>query len=132
MIRLIFGLLINTAALWAADVLVDGIHLTPFGQGSQNLFWSYVAIAALFGVINAVIGNFIRVVAFPLYILTLGLVALIVNASLLLLVAAATPWLGFGLTVDGFWWGVAGALVMSMSNWLLGILLRPFLLAGRR
>ena len=132
MIRLIFGLLINTAALWAADVLVDGIHLTPFGHDPGNLFWSYVAIAALFGVINAVIGNFIRVVAFPLYILTLGLVALVVNASLLLLVAAATPALGFGLTVDGFWWGVAGALVMSMSNWLLGILLRPLLLAGRR
>jgi putative membrane protein len=127
MIRLIFGLIINSVALWAADSLVEGIHLHPFGDQPSDVMWSYVAIAALFGVINAVIGNFIRIVAFPIYILTLGLVAIVVNAGLLMLAAGATPYLGFGLEVDGFWWGVAGALVLSLSNWLLGIILRPLL-----
>jgi putative membrane protein len=127
MTRLLLGLIINTAALWIADSFVEGIHLIPFGSGEANLVLSYAAVAAVFGIVNAVIGNFIRVVAFPLYLLTLGLVALLVNASLLTLVSQATPYMGFGLVIDDFSWGVIGALVMSLCNWLIGIALRPFM-----
>lgn len=127
MARLVFGLLINTAALWIADWFVDGIHLVPFGEGDPNLVLSYVAVAAVFGIVNAVIGNAIRIVAFPLYLLTLGLVAIVVNAGLLMLVAQATPFMGFGLVIDDFSWGIIGALAMSLSNWIIGIVLRPFM-----
>lgn len=130
MVRLVLGLLINTAALWLADFFVTGISLIPFGAGDANLVLSYLSVAAIFGVVNAVIGNFVRIVAFPIYLLTLGLVALVVNGSLLMMVAAATTLMGFGLIVDGFWWGVLGAVVMSMSNWILGIVLRPLMLTG--
>jgi putative membrane protein len=131
MVRLVLGLLTNAVALWMSDFFVDGIHLIPFADGDANLVLSYVSVAAVFGVINAVIGNFIRIVAFPIYLLTLGLVAVVVNGALFMLVASVTQQLGFGLVVDDFWWGVLGAIVMSMSNWLLGIILRPFLMAGR-
>jgi len=127
MARLILALIINTAALWIADSFVEGIHLIPFGSGEANLVLSYAAVAAVFGIVNAVIGNFIRIVAFPLYLLTLGLVALLVNAGLLTLVSQATPYMGFGLVIDDFSWGVIGALVMSLCNWLIGIALRPFM-----
>lgn len=132
MLRLVFGLLINSAALWLADFFVDGISLLPFGEGDANVVLSYITVAAIFGVINAVIGNFIRIVAFPIYLLTLGLVALVVNGALLMLVAGITPYVGFGLRVDDFWWGVVGAVVMSLCNWILGVILRPFLSAGSR
>ncbi len=127
MVRLVFGLLINAVALWLSDFFVDGIRLLPFGEGDANVVLSYIAVAAIFGVINAVIGNFIRIVAFPIYLLTLGLVALVVNGALFMLVASVTQQLGFGLIVDDFWWGVLGAVVMSMSNWVLGVILRPIL-----
>lgn len=127
MVRLILGLLINTAALWIADWFVEGIRLVPFGEGDPNLVLSYVAVAAVFGVVNAVIGNLIRIVAFPLYLLTFGLVAIVVNAGLLMLVSQVTPFMGFGLVIDDFSWGVIGALVVSLCNWLLGIILRPFM-----
>ncbi len=127
MVRLVFGLLINAVALWLSDFFVDGIRLLPFGEGDANLVLSYIAVAAIFGVINAVIGNFIRIVAFPIYLLTLGLVALVVNGALFMLVASVTQQLGFGLIVEDFWWGVLGAVVMSMSNWVLGVILRPIL-----
>jgi len=127
MARLLLGLIINTAALWIADSFVVGIHLIPFGAGEANLVLSDAAVAAVFGIVNAVIGNFIRIVAFPLYLLTLGLVALLVNASLLMLVSQATPDMGFGLVIDDFSWGVVGALAMSLRNWLIGIALRPFM-----
>jgi putative membrane protein len=127
MVRLILGLLINTGALFVADWFVDGIRIVPFADGEPNLVLSYIAVAAVFGVVNAVIGNAIRIVAFPLYLLTLGLVAIVVNAGLLMLVSQATPFMGFGLIIDDFSWGVIGALVMSVSNWLIGIVLRPFM-----
>jgi putative membrane protein len=128
MVRLVLGLLINGAALWLADFFVDGISLIPFGDGGDaNLVLSYLAVAAIFGIINAVIGNFIRIVAFPIYLLTFGLIALVVNGALFMLVASVTQQLGFGLVIADFWWGVLGAVVMSASNWLLGILLRPFI-----
>lgn len=132
MIRLVFGLIINGVALWLADFFVDGISLIPFGDGGDaNLVLSYLAVAAIFGVINAVIGNFIRIVAFPIYLLTFGLVALVVNGALLMLVASVTQQLGFGLEIADFWWGVLGAVVMSASNWILGILLRPFMVGSK-
>jgi putative membrane protein len=65
------------------------------------------------------------VVAFPLYVLTLGLLSLIVNGLLLVIVAAVSDVIGFGLQVDGFWWGVLGALVLAIVAWLIGIVVRP-------
>lgn len=127
MVRLILGLLINTGALFVADWFVEGIRIVPFADGEPNFVLSYIAVAAVFGIVNAVIGNAIRIVAFPLYLLTLGLVAIVVNAGLLMLVSQATPFMGFGLIIDDFSWGVIGALVMSVSNWLIGIVLRPFM-----
>jgi putative membrane protein len=132
MVRLVLGLLINGVALWFADFFVDGISLIPFGDGGDaNLVLSYLAVAAIFGIINAVIGNFIRIVAFPIYLLTFGLIALVVNGALFMLVASVTQQLGFGLVIADFWWGVLGAVVMSASNWILGILLRPFITGSK-
>jgi putative membrane protein len=69
----------------------------------------------------------VRIVAFPLYILTLGLLALVVNALLLILVAWLSTLAGFGLIVDNFWSGFWGALVLAIISWLIGIFLRPLL-----
>lgn len=132
MVRLLLGLVVNSLALWVADLLVDGIAIVPFGPSDLDTVLSYATVAAIFGIVNAVIGNFIRIVAFPIYLLTLGLVALVVNGALLMLVAALTPYVGFGLRVDDFWWGVLGAVVMSLCNWILGVILRPFMGSGAR
>jgi putative membrane protein len=84
------------------------------------------------GLVNGIIGNFIRIVAFPLYILTLGLIALVVNALLLLLVSWISQQLNFGLTIQGFGWGVLCAIVLGLISWLLSILLRPLVGKSRR
>jgi putative membrane protein len=90
-------------------------------------------VALIFGLVNGIIGGIIRVVAFPLYVLTLGLISLIVNGLLFLLVAWISGLLGFGLQVPGgFWWGVLGALVLGIISWLIGIILRPFTKSQQR
>lgn len=125
--RFWLSLIINAVALWLTTLIVAGVHVVPFGGGNGlELVLTYLLVAFIFGVVNGVIGNFIRIVAFPLYVLTLGILALLVNGLLLLLVSWITSWLGFGLVVDGFWWGVLGAIVLGILSWLIGIILRPF------
>lgn len=125
--RLIVRLLINALALWLTTLIVAGVHVTPYPPGGGlEVFLTFLLVAAIFGIVNGVIGNLIRIVAFPIYILTLGLVALLVNGLLLLLASwISTTVLGFGLYVDSFWWGVLGAFVLGLVSWLIGILLRP-------
>jgi putative membrane protein len=130
--KFVLRILINALALWLTTLIVAGVRVVPFEPaGTLETVLTYLLVALVFGVVNGIVGNFIRIVAFPLYILTLGLIALIVNGLLLLLVAWISSLTGFGLVVDGFWWGVLGALVLGLISWIIGILLRP-LMSDRR
>lgn len=130
--RFLVRLLINAVALWLTTLIVSGVYVVPFGEkDTLAVVLTYLLLAVIFGVVNGIIGNLIRIVAFPLYVLTLGLIALIVNGLLLLLVAWISSLLGFGLVVDGFWWGVLGALVLGLISWLIGLILRPLVGADR-
>jgi putative membrane protein len=129
--RFVLSVLGNAVALWLTTFLVAGIRVTSYQPGDVlSTVLTYLLLGILFGVVNGVIGTAIRIVAFPLYLLTLGLLALLVNGLLFLLVAWISGLLGFGLEVDGFWWGVLAALVMAIINGLLGFVLRP--LSGKR
>ena len=124
--RLFIRLVINSLALWLTTLIVAGVHVEAFAPaGTLETIITYLVVAAIFGLVNGIVGNFIRIVAFPIYILTLGLISLFVNGLLLLLVAWFSSLLGFGLVVDGFWEGVLGALVLSLFSWAIGIVLRP-------
>ena len=131
--RFLVRLLVNAVALWLTTLIVPGVTVVAFPpQDTLAVVLTYLLVALIFGFVNGVIGNFIRIVAFPLYILTLGLLALLVNGLLLLLVSWISGLLGFGLVIDGFWWGVLGALVLALLSWLIGILIRPIVGRGRR
>jgi putative membrane protein len=126
MTRFVVRLLINALALWATTSLVSGVHVQAYGAGgTTETVLTYLLVALIFGVVNGVVGTVIKVVAFPLYVLTLGLLSLIVNGLLLVIVAWVSDLIGFGLEVDGFWWGVLGALVLAVVAWLIGIVVRP-------
>ncbi len=130
--RFVIRLLINALALWLT-VLILHPHVEVASwdaaadatSWSWPLFWTYVLLALVFGIVNGVVGTAIKIVAFPLYVLTLGLISLIVNGLLFLLVAWISTLTGFGLSVESFWWGVLGAIVLGVIGWLIGILLRP-------
>ena len=128
MTRFVVRLLINALALWLTTLLVAGVTVVPYEPDDMLAkVLTFLLVAGIFGIVNGVIGNFIRIVAFPIYILTLGLIALVVNSLLLLLVAWISGLIGFGLQVDGFWWGVFGAVVLALLSWLISIVLRPVL-----
>jgi putative membrane protein len=139
MLRFLVRLVVNSVALALAVWIVPGLEMRAYAEGepiisggpSLELIVSYLFIALVFGLINGIVGNAIRIVAFPLYVLTLGLLALIVNGVLLLLVNLVSEWFGFGLFVEDFYWGIIGALVLSLSSWVIGMVLRPLVTQRR-
>jgi len=125
----------NAIALWVETLVFAAVgasaalHVHAYKPDTVSVVLTYLLLGLLFGVVNGVLGTAIRIVAFPLYLLTLGLISLLVNGLLFLLVAWISEGIGFGLVVGGFWWGVLGALVLAVLSWLIGLLLRP--LTGR-
>jgi putative membrane protein len=106
--KLIVRLLINAAALWVAAAIVSGIQL------SEDLL-QVLIVALIFGVINALIKPVVKILSFPLIIVSLGLFTLVINAALLLL----TDWLTPALTIDGLWPALLGAIIISLVSWFL-------------
>lgn len=121
----IVRLIVNAVALWLTTLIVAGVSVRPYEDTDLATVLTYLLVALIFGLVNSIVGTAVRVVAFPLYILTLGLLSLVVNALLLMLAAWVTSLFGFGLEVESFWWGVLGALVLSIIGGLLGLILRP-------
>jgi len=130
-VRFIVKVILNAFALWLMTLILAGhVQVVPFGPEWWQNVLTYLLIAFVFGIVNAVVGTIVKIVAFPLYILTLGLISIIVNGLLLWLVHWLSTLVGFGLTVvpgwpDGFWWGVLGALVLGVISWILGLIFRP-------
>ena len=90
------------------------------GMEISGGFWGYVWVSALFGIINAIIGTFLRIITFPLTVLTLGLFAIVVNAIVLNL----TDRWSDSLTIDEFWWtAIWGAIIMAIVSMILDLLL---------
>lgn len=125
--RFIVRVVVNAFAIWIVTLIPAlTVTVTAFPPGETlQLVLTLLAVAAIFALVNTIIGTIIKVVAFPIYVLTLGLISLIVNGFLLWLTAWITSSWGWGLAVGEFWWGVVAALLISVINWIFGIILRP-------
>ncbi len=109
--RLILKLLINAAALWAAGQLISGIDL----EGS---FWTILLVALIFGLVNTFIKPILKLLSFPVIILTIGLFTLVINAAMLGLTAAISG----ALSIENFWSALLGAMVISIVSAVLSTL----------
>ena len=114
-------LAISAAALAVATAVLPGIELTTGSTTSKLL--TLIAVALIFGVINAVLKPIIKTIGCLFYILTLGLVALVVNALLLWLTSVVAGWLKLPFHVTGFVPAFLGALIVSVVTWLLSVLI---------
>lgn len=123
--RFIVKVIVVALALWLTTLIVSGVSVVPYEDTELATVLTYLLVAAIFGFVNAIVGTFIRIVAFPIYVITLGLISFIVNGLLLLLVDWISGLMGFGLVVESFWWGVLGALVLGLISWLIGLVVRP-------
>ncbi len=111
--RLLLKWILSARAVWIVAQVVPGIHVTG-------------AVAALIaalviGLVNATVGLVVKVVTFPLTILTLGVFWFVINAAMLKLASLFVP----GFEVHGFIPALLGAILLSLVSALLHWLILP-------
>ncbi|GAA3809659.1 phage holin family protein [Streptomyces chiangmaiensis] len=111
----------NAGALAVAVWILDKITLTGAGTGKK--IGTLIVVALLFGLVNFLVKPIVKVLTFPLFILTLGLITLVVNALMLLLTSWLAGKLDLSFHVEGFWTAVLGGLIISIVSWALHIVL---------
>ncbi|MEU9980369.1 phage holin family protein [Streptomyces sp. NPDC050856] len=111
----------NAGALAVAIWLIAGITLTGESTGKKAL--SLILVALVFGVVNSLVKPVVKLLTLPLFILTLGLFTLVVNALMLLLTSWLADRLDLNFHVEGFWTAVLGALIIAVVSWVLDLVL---------
>ena len=111
---IIWRLLINAAALWAATRITPGIS---FDGDWRTL----LVVALIVGVLNVSVRPLLWFMTLPLLIVTLGLFTFVLNALMLWLTGVVSEWLGLGFHVDGFGAAFLGALVVSVVSFMLSL-----------
>jgi putative membrane protein len=119
-IRFLLRVLVSAAALGVATWVVSGITLTTASVWSK--IGTLVAVALIFGLVNATLKPLAKVVGCAFYILTLGLGALVVNGLLLWLTSVISGDLKLPFHVAGFWPGVWGAIIVGLVSWVLNLI----------
>ncbi|WBP95077.1 phage holin family protein [Mycolicibacterium neoaurum] len=110
-------------ALWVVTMLVPGISIVGGDSTLQRVGIIFI-VAVVFGLVNAVVKPIVQFISIPLYILTLGLIHIVINAWMLWI----TSWITentthWGLQIDEFWWtAIWAAIVLSIVSWLLSVL----------
>jgi putative membrane protein len=112
-VRLLVKWILSALAVWIVAQVVPGIHVSgPMAA---------LIAALVIGLVNATVGLMVKVVTFPLTILTLGLFWFVINAAMLKLASIFVP----GFEVHGFIAALLGALLLSLVSSLLHWLVLP-------
>src|ERR1700726_3056998 len=112
--RLLLNWILSAVAVWVVSQIVSGVYVSG---------WKSALIAALvIGFINATIGLVLKILTFPLTLVTLGLFWLVINALMLELASAL---LAPGFQVRGFYAAFVGTIVLSLVNLLLKGIVMP-------
>ena len=110
-------------ALWVVTLIVSGISFVG-GDTTLARVGVIFVVAVIFGLVNAIIKPIVQIISIPLYILTLGLIHIVINALMLWI----TSWITentthWGLYIDDFWWtAIWAAIVLSVVSWALSLI----------
>lgn len=110
-------------ALWLVTLFVSGMSFVGGTEPWQKAGIIFV-VAVIFGLVNAVVKPVVQILSIPLYVLTLGLIHVVINAFMLWITAwitdHTTHW---GLHIDHFWWtAIWAAIVLSLVSWALSLM----------
>jgi putative membrane protein len=110
-------------ALWVVTQLVSGISFVGGDDTLQRVGIIFV-VAVVFGLVNAVVKPIVQIMSIPLYVVTLGLFHVVINALMLWLTARITEHTThWGLFIDDFWWtAIWAGILLSIVSWVLSLL----------
>ncbi len=121
----IFRAAVIGLALWVVTLIVPGINFVG-GDTTLQRVGIVLVVAVIFGLVNGFIKPLVQLLSIPLYILTLGLIHVVINALMLWITAwiteHTTHW---GLQIDHFWWtAIWAAIVLSIVGWVFSFPVR--------
>ncbi|MEU4363366.1 phage holin family protein [Promicromonospora sp. NPDC023987] len=124
--KLVARILITALAI-GLSALILGSHMDIVSNGTTlGTILATVVVAVIYGLVHMIVKPIVQLISLPLYILTLGLVSVLVNALMLWITTLITnqSWFSdqpnWGLEVTGgFWWFVLAALVISVVQTIL-------------
>ncbi|WP_018347716.1 phage holin family protein [Longispora albida] len=111
--------IVTAIAVGVAAWLVDGI--TVGGDSTPKKIGTLLAVALIFGLVNAVLKPIIKTIGCAFYVLTLGLIGLVVNALLFLLTDWIAEKINLPFEVTGFWPAFWGAIIVAIVGWILSL-----------
>ena len=109
--RMLLHWVISALAVWITSHVVPGFYVS----GAVAALIAAVVI----GLVNATLGLFLKVITFPLTILTLGVFWLIINAVMLELASAFVPGFHIQNFIAAFWGGIVLTVVNMLLKWLV-------------
>ncbi|KAA0096831.1 phage holin family protein [Mycolicibacterium sp. P1-18] len=111
-------------ALWVVTKLVSGIAFVG-GDSTLQRVGIILVVAVIFGVVNAIVKPIVQLISLPLYIVTLGLFHVVVNALMLWITSRITEnTTHWGLYIDDFWFtAIWASIVLSVVSWLLSLVI---------
>ena len=117
--KLLLRWIITAFALFCAAWLVPGIDVDGSG-------WVlYAVMAAVLGLVNAIVRPILKFLTCPLIVLTLGLFTLVINALTLWLSSwIAVNWLNVGFYVEDFWAALLGSVIVSVVSVVLSVFVK--------
>jgi len=113
-LRFLVKVVLMAGVFYGVTVLLDGIQVLPNPAGPLGEPGTYLWVALVFALVNAVVGPVLRLLSMPFVLLTLGLFLLVVNAALLGITAALTD----RLQVDGVGPAIVGGLLLALGGWV--------------
>jgi len=115
--------IINAVAIWLATLVLSGLDVVGGGDTTTTVI-VFLVVALVFGIVNAVVKPIVKLLALPLYVLTLGLFTVIVNAAMLWVTSWLSQRTEYGLRIDNFGTAVLGALIISVVSFVLSVALK--------
>ena len=118
----VIRVIVNAVAIWLTSLLLGEHFEVVGGEGTGGRIVVFIVVALIFGVVNAFVKPIVQFLSLPLYVITLGLFTLVVNALMLMLTAWITEAADWGMRVNGFWWAVLAALLISFFSMIISVI----------
>ena len=119
MVKFLVKVVLLAVVFYFVAKYVPGIHVDANPDAVLGLSITFVWLALLFAVINAVLRPVFKLFSLPLVILTLGLFYLVINAALLGITAAVSS----KLQVDGLVAAVEAGFFLALASWAADLVL---------
>ena len=120
-------LLTHTVALAVATWLLAGLSFAGPTRGQAEVtekIGPLLVVAVILGLVSSLVKPVVMLLSLPFIVLTLGLLWFVLNALMLLLVAWIADQFDLGFRVAGFWWAVAGSLVITVVSWVVHLAIK--------